>query len=198
MKPPENIDEYLHFVAIETARMSWPGSMMRGEKQILRGGAKQKVEDYFRNKFPIRNLWDNPASIANKYDEWHRKMSEELSEVIKPFMVTQGNTPEAVAAKILNTYMHQLMKYPKLQIIWPRLHLPLDRKAFNALSKRCVSFAGKEKISDLLEKKRGQPYSINRDEYEQLQAVMIEYLQQLRLNTMLEWSSRIELNWLWL
>lgn len=177
--------------------MSWPGSMMRGKKQILKKGAKQAVEKCFRDVFPIRSIWNNPTSIVNNYDKWHSKVSKELGEVLKIFMGAHGNTPEAVAAKLLNTYMHQLMKYPKFQIIWSRLHLPLDRRVFDALSKRHISFTGKEKIADILKR---PPYSINRDEYERLQAAMIEYLQQLRAKSSkgLEWSSRIELNWLWI
>ena len=175
-----------------------PGSMMRGKKQILKKGAKQSIEDYFGSNFPIQSLWENPTLIANKYEQWHRKVSRGLIKKLKTYMGADGNTTEAVAAKLLDTYMHQLMKYSELQIIWSKLHLPLDRTVFQELSKRHICFIGKEKIANFLKKKKNQPYSINRKEYEQIQASLMSYLKKLRLDTGIEWSSRIELNWLWI
>jgi len=197
MKPPENIDQYLEFISIETARMSWPGSMMQGKKQILKAGAPKAVEKYFKDKFPIRELWDNPDSIANDYDKWHCERSKELSEAIKNCKGYESNILETVAAKLLDTYMHQLMKHPKFRSIYPKLHLPLDGRAFRELKKEFISFCGKDQITDILEK---SPYMINRDEYEKLQEAMTNYIKELQAipNTGIKWSSRIELNWLWI
>ena len=47
----------LEKIARETARMSSPGSMGRGKKQIVRKGAKKALEEFFVTCFPMRTLW---------------------------------------------------------------------------------------------------------------------------------------------
>lgn len=197
MRPPQNLDAYLRFITTETARTAWPGSMMRGKKQVLRQGAKQAVERFFQEKFPMGDLWLNPSQVADHYEAWHRRVSKDLAEALRGYMGAKRNTTDAVAAKLLDTFMHQLMKTERARVLWHRLHLPLDRRVFDALSRRGVEFDGKAKIATILKK---PPYSITRAEYETVQESMWSLLKRMPADSAvgLRWTSRIELNWLWI
>ena len=196
MKAPQNQVDYLKFIAIETARTAWPGSMMRGEKQVLRKGAKQATEGFFRDKFPMQDLWMSADSIGKEFDGWHRKVCADLAEVIGPLMGAKRNTKDAVAAKLMDTFMHQQMKMEPVRVLWPSLHLPLDRRVFDALAKRHIKFVGKERIVEILKK---PPYSISREEYEKIQQSLWGLLETMPQSSEggPRWKSRIELNWLW-
>ena len=198
MGPPQNLDEYLKFIAVETARMGWPGSMMRGEKHVLKKGAKQATERFFRDRFPMRSLWDDPLGVADDYERWHRRICCDLADVLGTFMGAKHNKPETVAAKLLDTFMHQLMKTSRFRVLWPKLHLPLDSRVFAALRRRRVDFDGKAQIVEIL--REGWPYSINRDQYDRIQESLQGLLAQMPSypSDGLQWSSRIELNWLWI
>ena len=197
MKPPQNLDEYLLFITTETARSAWPGSMMRGKMQVLRKGAKQTAERFFQKTFPIADLWHNPTRVATNYEDWHRRVSKDLANALRGCMGAKRNTTDAVAAKLLDTFMHQLMKTERIRVLWPQLHLPLDRRVFGALSSRQVEFDGKATIADILEK---PPYSITRDEYETVQKSMWSLLKRMQAASgdADQWTSRIQLNWLWI
>jgi len=197
MEPPLNRDAYLRFITTETARMAWPGSMMRGKKQLLRRGAKEAVERFFQDQeeFPIGKLWRNPSKVD--YEKWHRRVSKDLAEALRGYKGAKRNTADAIAAKLLDTFMHQLMKTKRFRALWPRLHLPLDSTVFKALKRCQVEFDGKAKIATILKK---PPYSITRKEYEEVQKSMWSLLKRMRADSAvgLQWTSRIELNWLWI
>ncbi len=197
MKPPQNLEAYLWFITTETARSAWPGSMMRGKMQVLRQGAKQAAERFFQEKFPIGDLWRDPSRVATHYDRWHRRVSRDLAETLRGFMGAKRNTSEAVAAKLMDTFMHQLMKTEHVRVLWPQLHLPLDRRVFGALANRQVEFDGKANIASILDK---PPYSITREEYEAVQQSMWSLLKRMQADSSgaVQWTSRIELNWLWI
>lgn len=93
--------------------------------------------------------------------------------------------------------MHQLMKTERVRVLWPQLHLPLDRRVFGALASRQVEFDGKANIASILDK---PPYSITRDEYEAVQQSMWSLLKRMQADSggAVQWTSRIELNWLWI
>ncbi len=170
---------------------------MRGKMQILKRGAKQAVENFFRNNFPLGHLWAQPREVASDYDQWHRAVCRQLASCIRPFMGAKRNTVAAVAAKLLDTFMHQLMKTERLRVLWPKLHLPLDRRVFNAVLKRPIQFDGKSRIAAILKK---PPYSITRKEYDTVQNSLWALLKRMPSDEeqALKWSSRIELNWLWI
>ncbi len=201
MSLPQNIGDYLKFIATETARMAWPGSMMRGRHQILKKEAKKKTETFFAEEFPIRALWDNLAVVADDYRNWHRKVCRDLARwlVKHKRMGAEGNIPEAVAAKLLDTFMHQLMKTERFRVLWPELYLPLDRRVFAVLHSPDIELDGKDRINEILRK---SPYSISRKEYETVQESLLSLLALQKSKTSFRredlWTSRIELNCLWL
>jgi hypothetical protein len=199
--PPEILDEYLRLVAIETARMAWPGSMMRGESQVLRKRAKAVVEKFFAGDgFPMRELWCNARRIGGNYQEWHERICDRLGKVLEPCMGRKRkrvNRPAAVAAKVLDTFMHQLMKRSQMRPLWPHLYLPLDNGVFKALLQLESDHSGKSEIASILKK---PPYSLERSDYVKLQSAMLKLLWKLRKRWKEHslWRSRIELNsWLW-
>jgi hypothetical protein len=200
---PKTLDEYLQFVAIETARTAWPGSMMRGESQVLKKGAKKAVEDFFSGPdFPMKELWDNSRGIARHYDQWHSDVCRRLESVVSRLMGEKRkhvNRSAAIAAKLLDTFMHQLMKRHEVRALWCHLHLPLDRRILNALKKPEITFPGKCEIASILKDKENSPYSLERSEYDRIQTAMKELLAHAgkQMSGSSLWRSRIELNCLW-
>ena len=126
--------ELLEHVARETARMSYPGSMSRGNKPVVRKGTKATLEKYFSKTFPLRGVWVSAPQVAGAYEKWHQSRATEIAKEIEAH-VSSHNNPMAVAAKFLNTFMYQLMKYEPCRALWPALHLPLDSRVFAALAR---------------------------------------------------------------
>ena len=78
---PTTKHELLDQVAIETARLSYPGGMSRGVKQVVTAGTKAKVEEYFVTGFPINALFDNASDIVNTYDGWHEQQGGAIPKI---------------------------------------------------------------------------------------------------------------------
>jgi hypothetical protein len=131
---PATAREYLRCVACETARMSYPGSMSRGKgkRQVVKARTKERLKTYFAKSFPLAEIWNPSANTLRHFDDWHEKRLEEITRVILMPRKT-SNDRRSVAAKFLNTFMHQLMKWKQCQGLRPKLHLPLDRSAFKSL-----------------------------------------------------------------
>ena len=112
MPIPITHDELLEHIARETARMSYPGSMSRGNKPVVTKGTKAKLEEYFALSFPMCQVWSSASQLAgiSEYECWHKDEIKKIAGAIKAH-VSPHNNPKGVAAKFLNTFMHQLMKY---------------------------------------------------------------------------------------
>lgn len=195
----DTIEMYLQCIAVETARMSWPGSSMtRGKNQILKENSKSAVETFFRDKdkFPMGELWDDPGAIANRYDEWHREITHKLASALDVYIGNQQNKPEAIAAKLINTFMHQLMKIQRFQVLWDHLHLTLDKKVFSSLN-RCTLFDCDLETKKIIKK---SPYTLEYNEYEKVQKSLWTIIEKMPSDFTEErvLTSRIQLNcWLW-
>jgi len=198
MDYPLTKQELLKQVALETARMSYPGGMGRGPKQIVKAGTKKQVEYYFTTKFPIYEVRDNASGIAAVYDSWHEKQVNAIGD----FLEQQGclgnpdNTQIAVGAKFLDTFMHQLMKYEWARPIWQQLHLPLDARVFGAFDR--IESSSIAKIKSHIGGRSA--YSISLKDYQFIQDALWEFVEELnkRPGAEFEIQSRIELNYLWL
>ena len=105
---PSTKSEYIKRIATETAKMSYPGRM----GGIIKEGAKKDViEKYFVYDFPLIKIWDNPKEVAD-FDKWHKERVQEFSDKIKLQNCLHDEykgDEVAVAAKLLNTFLHQLM-----------------------------------------------------------------------------------------
>jgi hypothetical protein len=132
MNYPLTKQELLKQIAHETAKMSYPGSMSRGPKQVVKSGTKAKLEDYFAVKFPLYEIWDNASHISDQYNAWHEHHTKEIGRFLKreQCLGNPNGNEFAVSAKFLNTFMHQLMKYEWARPLYRQLHLPLDTRVF--------------------------------------------------------------------
>lgn len=132
MTLPKTRSQLLKRIAVETARMSYPGSMSRGKRPIVLKGTKARLEAYFGKQFPLAEIWKGALNIRG-YERWHRRRVADIAKCLAG-NVRRPNKPESVAAKFLNTFMHQLMKYAECRALLPALHLPLDTRVFMELS----------------------------------------------------------------
>jgi hypothetical protein len=192
MTLPTTDAERLERIARETARMSYPGSMSRGTKPVVKEGTKQTVEVYFAGKFPLRELRLPNAVTLESFDRWHEARTDEIAQSISG-LVCGPNKPHAVAAKFLNTFLHQLMKYEEFRRFLPALHLPLDAKVFRVL--RSLDSPSTAGVQDFL---GGSPYRLTYSDHSNIQRALLGLVDELNLRPGAEFQvrSRIELNWL--
>ena len=201
MNCPLTKQELLKQIALETSRMSYPGSMSCGSKQIVKATAKHELERYFANEFPISELYNNAKEISKDYDDWHKKQIIAIGDLLndKQLLGNSKNKREVVAAKFLNTFMHQLMKYEWARSLYNGLHLPLDSRVFNAFkSFRQFESASIKEINNCVGKENA--YSISYEDYEFIQQKLWDLIDELNKQPKIEFQirSRIELNYFWL
>lgn len=191
------IGQYLNAIAKETARMSYP-SRMGG---VVKKGTKKKVEAFFETRFPIESLWKRTASVAREYEAWHGDRVFEIAQCLRGQTKRSSDNPRAVAAKFLNTYMHQLMKYGAFRSLFPHLHLPLDRVVLGRLWKLAKVRPALKPIRKTLRKYKDAPYAIRYPAYIRIQKALLNLLQEInrasKLPRNLRLTSRLHLNILW-
>jgi hypothetical protein len=193
--------ERLKCIALETAKMSYPGSMSRAkEKPVVAKGTKKELQTYFASTFPLQEAWTPTKTLISGYDKWHKSRVDEIVGALHG-QIRSGNNPEAVAAKFLNTFMYQLMKYEACRALLPALHLPLDSRVFSALKIK-KNFPPSEfpSLVPIREKLKSSPYLLKYDDYLVVQKAMSKLMKDLnkRPNVQFSIENRIELNWLWL
>jgi hypothetical protein len=157
--------------------------------RVVDGNTKCAVEGYFVKDFPIRDLWQGAHEISGRFDDWHKERTYGLRECIGLQKATDKR--EAVAAKFLDTFLHQLMKYEKFRPLYPKLHLPLDRIVFNALWRcECPVL---NPVRDVLQK---PPYEITYVQYTQVQDALAQLVLGLNRRTGCDYKlqGRIDLN----
>jgi hypothetical protein len=191
---PLTREEFLCRIAAETARMSYPGSMSRGKHPVVRKGTKLQLEKYYLTQFPIAQVWDKPLEVVQSFDTWHETQSRTIAEWIKP-SVFPSYSSIAVSTKFLNTFLHQLMKYELCRPLWKALHLPLDRRVFDALKSLRPS-----SLSSVHSYFQQSPYKLDYEHYVAIQQCLSNYVAELncRPGNGMSLTSRIELNWLWI
>jgi hypothetical protein len=176
--------------------MSYPGRM----GGVVKAGTKKLVEEFFVHKFPIAEVWDCAPLLVQNFDEWHAERIQELGQHLDSNALVKKSSDkgEAVAAKFMNTYLHQLMKYESCRPLWEKLHLPLDRRILVALGrlKRSSKSRALSSVNTILHK---PPYSIPYTEYLQVQHALLGLIAELngRPKAKVKLRSRIELNLLW-
>jgi hypothetical protein len=184
----------LRHIALETARLSYPGSMSR-KSGVVNKGTKELLEGYFEKTFPIESLLKNVDDIAKDYDCWHKDRVDEISKVIAGHLRSEKKEPASVAAKFLNTFVYQLMKHNEFRPLWGQLHLPLDRRVFSKLrSLRADS------LRDVQSEFSKSPYEISYDKSLEIQEKLFDLIKEFndQNDDSSKFHSRIELNWLWL
>ena len=194
MTIPTKRAELLKLIAQETARMSYPGSMSRGIKPVVTKGTKAELEKYFATDFPMSQVRSSAPALAKIYDTWHKDRTNEIAAAIRGH-VSSHNKPAAVAAKFLNTFMHQLMKYELCRPLLPALHLPLDARVFSAMSR--IESAALDSVRAYFD---SSPYTLDYAKHSAIQKALLEFMKELNLRPQAEFkvNYRIELNWLWI
>lgn len=193
MRVPTKQAELLEKISRETARMSYPGSMSRGMKPVVTKGTKGSVEEYYATCFPMLRLWRAAPSVAATFERWHKSRVIEIAGVIEP-RVSAHNNPLSVAAKFLNTFMHQLMKYEECRPVYALLHLPLDARVFSALSR--IDSPSLDRVRPVF---AHSPYTLAYEDHLRVQTSLRRFAAELNARRGAEFlvRSRVELNWLW-
>ena len=190
---PLILDQLKPAIARETAKMSWPLGMSRGPNGILGEGAKQATEEFF-----IGGFMDTlPECRAANYDALHRAQTIVLGNRLRLHQANPNNNCRAVARKLINTFMHQLMKYDRYRPLWCDLHLPLDNGIFGALGRIAGESAA---VQAIIECMRGRSvYKIRYEDYMFIQNRLWDFIDELNRRPGMEFrlTSRIELNLLW-
>ena len=184
-------------IARETAKMSYPGSMSRGIKQVLKKNGKKAVEDFFVDEFDLFSIWKDPKKIAYNYDAYHEKWARDLAVFLKnhrpPVLGrNHANNPATVSTKFINTFMHQLMKYEQFRSLWKHLHLPLDSQVFKAFRKYEGISGAIKPILKIIKNKSA--YAISYREYQNIQTKLQNFIAELNQKSQIQFNSRIELN----
>lgn len=196
----------LEQIVEETARMSYSNQMHGGNNQIVTAGTKNALKEYFTERFPIKELWRQNRISQERYDRWHRKQIEQISnEVTSEYMGNRQNNSDAISAKFLNTFMHQLIKYEQFRYLYEKLHLPLDKKVLQALSGENINVneAAVEIPRDLREIARDNKddaYAITYDNYLSIQNDLLNLKDEFNqvCPSDFKLNARIELNaFLW-
>lgn len=181
--------EFLRHIVRETARMSYPGRF--GGK--LRGGAKEATQEQFENVYPSKLQ----AQIAH-YDVWHKKRINQLSHVIKKrnYRQDENDTSFALSAKLVNTFMHQLMKYEQFRYLYKHIHLPLDRTVFQRLCRAENGHNELHCLRKLVEPFTEHAYRFDANTYAQIQERLWGVVNYFNDNVLTENQicSRIDLN----
>ncbi len=200
-KVPSDKEELLTAFARETARMSYPGQM----HPIVKAGMKEELGKYFTSKFPMEQIWDDAAKVVLTYDQWHNDRVNEIAKVVSRYKrssfreIPRNYNSKVIAAKFLNTFMYQLMKFENCRPLFKYLHLPLDRRVFDALRSTKLSFSGKEKIQAII-RKSPSPYTIKYSGYKEFQNALWSVVKVINKQPgqTITLTSRIELNcFLW-
>ena len=168
--------------------------MSRGKKPVVSEGTKVALEAYFRDAFPMKPVWNSAQAIATKYDIWHANRVSEIAAHIAE-KVSTYNVAASVAAKFLNTFMHQLMKYENARPLFTCLYLPLDARVFAKL--RRIHSPSLTPLRDTFSR---SPYSLPYEQHSAIQGALWRFIAELnaRPGARFQLTSRIELNWLWL
>lgn len=191
MKIARTKKEWLRQIAIETARMSYPSAMSRGKRPVVKKATKSRLEEYFSKSFARNDFW---KGADRSYDDWHYARSQAIGNAIRD-CTHKGRNPCVVAAKFLDTFMHQLMKYGRWRGHWQDLHLPIDSKVFSSL--RGLKEPAFEAVQGHF---FSSPYDLRYDQYLAIQEALWDFVKALnsRRDPNVTITSRIELNWLWL
>lgn len=176
----------------ETARMSYPSSMSRGRRPLVKGGTKNAAEQFFVDSSHVQKMLAGSIK-PHQYGAWHRAVSEQLASSLGS-KVHRKITRVGVANKLLDTFMHQAMKYEVVRSNWAMLYLPLDRVVFN-----CLRSVDSRALAIVHQELTKNSYELTYDEYLSVQKALTAWCKELNARSGMTFkiTSRIELNWIW-
>ena len=181
--------KFLRRIVSETARMSYPGGF--GRK--LRADAKEDIQGHFEKEYPgvLQVQKEN-------YDAWHKRRVNKFSQVIEEgsYRQDENDTSFALSAKLVNTFMHQLMKYEQFRYLYKHIHLPLDRTVFQHLCRAKNGHNELHYLRELVEPFTEHAYRFDANTYAQIQERLWGVVNYFNDNVLTENQicSRIDLN----
>src|SRR5688500_15296660 len=123
---PITLKEVCKAKFLETARAAYPGGMSMYGKGIVKAGNKQVVSLFFiSNRFFVQR--------SNFVKQDHKTICERLSKKLLLNQNRKALKKETVAAKFLDTFLYQLMKFEEYRKLWPQLHLIIDDRILKKL-----------------------------------------------------------------
>lgn len=138
----------------ECARISWPGRM----SDMLMTKAKDAAERWFVGNISFNEL--KCLKSQPDYDQWHKTTVITLAAALKDYIrdyppkkkqgikLNPNRKPyqsEPISAKLVDTFMHQLVKYPAFYDLYGYLHLPIDRIVGDKLKQRWKTLISRQK-----------------------------------------------------
>jgi len=181
----------------ETAKMSWLGHM----SPILERRTKESIEDWFAAHLDLAALSNERMRGIDDFETWHNRTTRRLAKSlhsesnVKKGTRRQRYSAFAVAAKLVDTFSHQLTKYPPFSHLYEYLHLPLDQVVRPKILARAKKLQVKNKEA-LLQALDKNAYTLKPDEYETIQNFLPEVVKRELSNRIrqLYGCSRILLN----
>lgn len=169
-------------IYLETARASYPGGMSMYGKGIVLAGTKQRVSDFFTSKnFYVPN--------NQTFEGDHKKICLRLSKKIHLNPNRENLNNVIVAAKFVDTFLYQLMKFEEYRSLWSDLNLIIDQRIMPRL--KGIADVNLLKI---LKNYPKNPYEATYDQYLQLQKELKQFITRLDSKFI---RDRIQLNFLW-
>jgi hypothetical protein len=202
------LEEYLREVAEETAKMSYPGHFSPPLCKNAKKGPKETVQRYFTGRVFIRELtqlWRNRRQIPTRvaFNEWHNKRVQELGRCLRRCShMRDGYNARAAARKLIDVFMHQLMKYQRFRRLYRFLYLPLDRQVCRALRRKRrededYGALNTDEVKELLDGNRN-PYNFEHADYLRIQEALLHVVRALQRDPRLAYrasiTSRVDLN----
>lgn len=179
---PNNKEELKKAKFLETARAAYPGGMSMYGNGIVEAGNKKVVSLFF-----ISNSFSIPR--FENFQQDHAEICKLLSKVILLNPKRKKLKEETVAAKFLDTFLYQLMKFEEYRNLWPKLHLIIDDRILKKLKQL--------KDEDLLQFLKSFPKSAYEADYSQYLGLQEKIQQFLEYTNSDFFRNKIDLNFLW-
>lgn len=197
MQKTSYISHILIAIIEETVRMGTPGQYYG--PVVSGGGMKQDVIHCFKNEFPIDTLL-NKRFTEDQYKRMHKDMVEKLYRVINNnIRQLEGHNRKAfpICAKLVDTFMHQLIKYEQFRHLYKNLFLPLDGQVFKKFSHGSILDRAVEFPQEIIGiAKRMGAYEISSSQYYKIQNHLLVVLTDFntKMPKRFKLKARIQLN----
>jgi len=190
---------FLKGVIRESAKIGFPGRMAGGRGPLVGQIKKRTIEFFLKQTFED---FKSGRPRPSRYRAWHEKLSNRFANGLQDgslgVQVRKKKSPFAIGAKFVDTFIHQLIRYPEYSKLYPAIYLPLDRKVTPHLRKNLTA-------NDLLPRggrlskclNADKIYELEREDYYFIQAQLSELTQRIAIKIGRPNMARIELNILW-
>jgi hypothetical protein len=159
----------------ETAMLAWPGHM----NPIVRKGAKTAVERFFVDQVDLATLSAESIRTQDNFDTWHRRNITALAQVLNTgdrdgkWIKDRDREPysaDAVASKLVDVFLHQLIKYRPFAHLHDYLHLPIDTQVQPKIRKLArEAHEPRHRVAAGLLKNTRNVYTLSYEEYMKIQ-----------------------------